>query len=402
MPSQEQTIPKHGAVPQAPLKTRLWTRTFFTILFVNFAVFLGFNMLLPTLSLFLHGRGLSEREIGLVFGSFTVSAITFRLLANTLSKRFGTMTVVRLGFVTCGLGAAGFIVADNMGLYFLARLMQGAGFAVSSTLLVSVAANIIPPGRLGEGVGYVGLGATLSLALGPVLGLWLADSHGFTVMLLFSGLACVVAAVISLMLPRISIPQGGPKDKGPWLEKSALAPAALSFVYGAGVSAMTVYLAIYCEQQGLPSAASFFMVSTVGTVVARLTTGRIYDRKGHFFVIPPAVAMLVASIMAIIVVPPTWVMYVAAVIYGLGAGAIFPSIQTLSLSSVPPERRTVGSAYFFVAFDSGIGLGTVLLGFVAGFYHSYRSVFEGSIAIFFVLLLCYLTLFAKKPKAAGD
>jgi MFS family permease len=375
----------------------LWTKTFFTILFVNFCVFLGFNMLLPTLSLYLHEQKLSEHEIGLVFGSFTVSAMTLRLLANRLSQRFGTLTVVRIGFLTCAFGAICFILVRHMGFYFLARLMQGAGFAVSSTLLVSVASNIIPPQRLGEGIGYVGLGATLSLALGPVLGLDLAKRYGFEIMFIVAASTCIVAILISFMIPKIrpfsdNLQQ---QEKRSWLEKSALPSAVLTFFYASGVSAVTVFLAIYCELKGLPPAANFFVVSTIGTIIARLTTGRLYDRKGHLFVMPPAIICLVAAIIAIIMVPPKPIMYMAAVVYGLGAGAIFPSVQTLTLSSVPPERRTVASAYFFVAFDLGMGIGTIFLGFVAGHFHDYTSVYVASIVLFAFLMILYFTLYWK-------
>jgi predicted MFS family arabinose efflux permease len=311
--------------------------------------------------------------------------------------------MVRFGFFVCGVGAICFILVDHISFYFLARLMQGAGFALSSTLLVSVAANIIPQLRLGEGIGYLGLGATLSLAIGPVLGLWLVRDYGYKPMFIAAAFTCLAAILISLLLPGISLPTEDKKrgETRSWLEKRALPSALLMFIYGAGVSAITVYLAIYCEREGLPSAASFFMISTIGTVTARLTSGRIYDRKGHLFVIPPAVALLIIAVIAIIMIPPAPVLYLAAVVYGLGAGTLFPSVQTLSLASVPPERHTIASAYFFVAFDLGIGLGTAFLGFVAGFYHSYRAVFSGAIVFFTLILVFYFLLFFRKPQKTG-
>ncbi|MDR2199980.1 MAG: MFS transporter [Deltaproteobacteria bacterium] len=399
MPSEPRPIP----APPERERTKLWSKTFVTILFVNFCVFLGFNMMLPTLSLFLDREGLTEREIGLVFGSFTLSAITFRLLAPKLSATFGTLTVVRFGLITCGCGALCYILARHMGFYILARLMQGAGFAVSSTLLVSVAAGIIPPRRLGEGIGYVGLGATLSLAMGPILGLDMVKRFGFEPMFVVSSSTCFAAALVSLLvkgrnLPPAKAPAGEARS---WLERSALPPSLLIFIYACGISAITAFLAIYCEERGLPSAANFFVASTVGTIVARLGSGRIYDRRGHLFVVPPAILMLVFSVLAILANPPAWMVYFAAVIYGLGAGTLFPAVQTLTLSSVPPERHTVGSAYFFVAFDLGMGLGTVFMGFVAGHYHDYGAAFVCSALFFALLMLVYLALYLRRPGSLG-
>jgi predicted MFS family arabinose efflux permease len=246
----------------------------------------------------------------------------------------------------------------------------------------------------------VGLGATLSLALGPVLGLELAQRYSFNAMFIVASASCLAATLISCLLPQFTLPQETRKQGEPrvWLERRAIPPAILIFIYGAGVSAVTVFLAIYCELQNMPPAANFFVVSTIGTVIARLTSGRIYDRKGHLYVIPPASLMLIASIVTILITPPKPVLYLAAVVYGLGAGGIFPSVQTLSLASVPPASRTIASAYFFVAFDSGMGLGTIFLGFVAGFFHNYSSVYVCSIIFFTLLILMYFTLFRHQLK----
>jgi MFS family permease len=395
----------------------LWTGSFVTYLFINLCIFMGFNMLLPTLSIYLEGQGLIEREIGLVFGSFTVSAVLSRLFASPLGKAFGSLWVARFGLFLCSIGTLFYFLHASIASYLFARLMQGAGFGLTSTLLVSLASQSIPHQRMAEGIGYLGLGATVSLALGPYAGIFMAEEFSFRSMFVSVSVCYLMATLVSFLLPKSAAKRpaaalpASARDAGSsasaafaaaeaakpsWIEKRAIPASILMLVYGMGISAVVIYLAIFCKEKSLPSAAVFFMVSTVGTIASRLYAGRIYDRYGHNYVIPPSIIVTSVAVVAIISEPSAPIMFSAAVLYGLGAGAAFPSIQTMALASVPPQRRTVASAYFFVAFDLGMGIGAVLMGLIAGIFHSYKAAFIGSLFFFGALFALYYILYPKK------
>ncbi|MDR1313958.1 MAG: MFS transporter [Deltaproteobacteria bacterium] len=445
------SLPAHEL--DAISKPPLWTGTFVTFLFINLCVFMGFNMLLPTLPLFLEGAGLSEQEIGIVFGSFTVSAITARVTAGRLSAIFGAVVTARLGLFLCAAGTLVYFLHDSIPSYVSARLLQGLGFGLTSTLLVSLASQTIPPSRMGEGLGYLGLGATVALAIGPYSGLYAAEVHGYVFMFASASACCLAAGLVSLLLPKIAFPcpragehsPAGPQARpgdglarggagapppsvlaaaeanaelalkaaapacapppGPRgrrrVEWAAVPPSFLMLVYGVSISAIVTYLAVYAAERGMPSAAEFFVVSTLGTLISRVWAGRLFDRKGHFYVIPPSVALVAFSVVSILMVPGRALMDTAAVMYGLGAGALFPSLQTLALTSVPAERRTTASAYFFVAFDFGMGAGSVVMGGLAGMFSTYRVVFVASILFLAFFAASYFLLFRPGGGVAG-
>ncbi|MDR2338851.1 MAG: MFS transporter [Deltaproteobacteria bacterium] len=381
--------PQHGA--------HLWTGTFVTILFINFTNFLGFYMLLPTLSVYLTQEGCPEGEIGLVIGSFTACSIIFRLLSITLARRYGGRAVVRAGLITIAIGTLFFFLIRHTGSYVLARLLEGAGFGVTSTLIVSMASEIIPPAHMAEGLGYMGLGNTMAMGMGPLLGMFLSGEWGFVVMFsTMSGLS-LVAAAITLLLPNISLfvlPAHITKKKPGLrnrLDKRPLPAASLGLFYGVSICSVTAYLGIYANQANLPSAALFFLVSTIGTLIARLTTGKIYDHRGDMVIIPPAVIILLLSFVLILhaTTGHTKLYYFAAIVYGVGIGSVFPSVQTLALSSVPHSKRSVGVATFFVLYDFGTGVGTALLGVLSGHFKTYRVVFDAAVVSSAIILIVY-------------
>jgi MFS family permease len=355
-------------------------------------------MLLPTLSLYLVAQGCPEEVIGLIFASFAVSSVTSRLWTGRLSQRFGALKILKCGLLLCCLGAFMFFVFPKTMSYVLARLMFGAGYGFTSTLMVSMAAQNIPPSRLGEGLGYLGLGATVALAIGPLAGLNLAERQGYSVLFSSVALCYILATLISLTLPKVTLAAA---DRGAEsffsvfkALKKALTPSFLTCIYGMAICAVSAYLAVYCHEKNLPPAAHFFVVSTVGTLVSRVTSGRIYDRYGHFTVIPPSILLITASIFLVYEALTPGIYYLAAIIYGLGVGSLFPSIQALTLSSVPMAYRTGASAYFYNAFDIGIGLGTMFMGFFAGYFKTFEVVYLLAAVFMIIFLALYFTCYS--------
>jgi MFS family permease len=206
----------------------------------------------------------------------------------------------------------------------------------------------------------------------------------------------VIAGLISLRLPFIRLSSDlapDPPGLSAYIETRAIAPASLIFIMGASSCAVTAYLAIYCQELGLGNAASFFVVSTIGTLSARITTGRVYDRYGPKAVIPPGATLMIVAILVLVLFPYPVHMTIASVFYGLGIGSVFPAVQALTLSSVPTERRTAASAVFFICFDLGIGLGTLSLGILAGYFGTFSVVYIASPIFLAFMLVLFFALF---------
>src|SRR5690625_6819983 len=75
----------HGQ--SAHLENRIWTRDFVFVCLANFFVFLGFQMTLPTLPLFLKELGGNDQLVGLIVGIFTFSALRSEEHTSELQSR---------------------------------------------------------------------------------------------------------------------------------------------------------------------------------------------------------------------------------------------------------------------------------------------------------------------------
>jgi MFS family permease len=59
---------------------------------------------------------------------------------------------------------------------------------------------------------------------------------------------------------------------------------------------------------------------------------------------------------------------IAALILGFGNGVVFPTFQTMTNNMVPASRRGAASSTLFIAVDTGMGLGMVLVGVISQYF----------------------------------
>lgn len=184
------------AVDANKQQQKIFSRDFVFIWLANFFVFLGFQMTLPTIPIFVNELGGSDQLIGIIVGIFTFSALLFRPYAGHALESKGRGKVYLFGLIlfVVSVGSFGFIT--SMGMLIVMRIVQGIGWGFSTTASGTIATDLIPPARRGEGMGYFGLSGNLALALGPALGLTIAGTISFT----FSFLICAVLGLIAYLL----------------------------------------------------------------------------------------------------------------------------------------------------------------------------------------------------------
>jgi MFS family permease len=310
---------------------------------------------------------------------------------------------MRVGLFVCALSVAGYYLAISAVSASAARFFHGLGFGLTSTLVTSVAAQIIPSHRMAQGLGFLGLGVILTLAVGPYVGVWLMSNMGFLALFLTVAGFYVLGLVWTAALPDVRLP--GPvankKPKFVLISSAALAPSGLMLLTGVAVSAGVVFMALYCEEIGRRFTSQFFGFSTVGIVLSRIFAGPLQDRFGHRVVIPPALGCMFCSVLLIIRFDSLTTVLTAAALWGLSTGTLFPCIQALAFSSTRPELRTSVAASLFNSLDVGFGVGSVVFGLIAELAGSYRAVYFGAAvnALFFLsFYLVYYVLLKPGPK----
>ncbi|URM31103.1 MFS transporter [Cytobacillus firmus] len=372
---------------------KIWSRDFVLILMSNFFIFLGFQMTLPTIPLFVEKLGGNDQLIGIVVGIFTFSALLLRPYAGhtleTKGRRFVYLT--GLAIFVLSVGSFGFI--NSLIFLFVLRIIQGFGWGFSTTASGTIATDLIPAKRRGEGMGYFGLSGNIALAFGPTLGLALAGVISFKLLFLICALLGLAALVLSSRINyKQAEKQSVPHKRWDIYEKSALRPSFLLFFITVTFGGIASFLPIYSAQKGIGGIHWYFLLFAIALMLSRTFAGRLYDQRGHQAVFLPGAVLILAAMFLLAWLPSSMIMYIAAILYGLGFGSVQPALQAWSVKEAPANRRGMANATFFSFFDLGVGIGAIVFGQIA-YLFGYSTIYitaAGSVVISILLYIWIL------------
>ncbi|EWG11121.1 MFS transporter [Cytobacillus firmus] len=375
---------------------KIWSRDFVLILMSNFFIFLGFQMTLPTIPLFVEKLGGNDQLIGIVVGIFTFSALLLRPYAGhtleTRGRRFVYLT--GLAIFVLSVGSFGFI--NSLIFLFVLRIIQGFGWGFSTTASGTIATDLIPAKRRGEGMGYFGLSGNIALAFGPTLGLALAGVISFKLLFLICALLGLAALVLS---SRISYKQAEkqtvPLKRWDIYEKSALRPSFLLFFITVTFGGIASFLPIYSAQKGIGGIHWYFLLFAIALMISRTFAGRLYDQRGHQAVFLPGAVLILAAMFLLAWLPSSMIMYIAAIFYGLGFGSVQPALQAWSVKEAPVNRRGMANATFFSFFDLGVGIGAIVFGQIAHLF-GYNTIYLAAAGSVVISILLYIWILITK------
>lgn len=359
-------------------RTALWTRDFILVILANLAVFTGFQMLMPTMPLYIKFLGGRETAMGLVTGVFTLSAVGVRPLVGWALDAVGRQVVFLLGLAVFVVSAISYTWVPSIAALLAIRVLHGLGWGCSTTAAGTIAADVIPSSRLGEGMGFFSLAATIAMAVAPALGLFLAHRSGFTPLFATSASLALLALVLAVPiryrqhhpLPQKADPPGaaaGATNPGrpAFFEPRAVRPALVILLCNTTYGAIVTFLALYALTRGIRNIGPFFTVYASVLAFTRPLTGVLIDRRGYDAAVVPGLAFVAMTMFVLSRAAALPTFLLAAVLAGVGFGAVGPAMQALAVRGLPPYRRGAANSTYYIGFDLGIGLGAMAWGGVS-------------------------------------
>ena len=381
---------------------KIWSLSFVFVTLANAFLFMVFEMLLPTLPLFVTAIGGGAKQVGYVTGIFMISAIAVRPFAGALALRFNKKYLLILGIVISAFSTGAYYLASDVSVLLLIRLIHGAGFGLATTYFATIAAEIIPKERRGEGIGYFGVGETIAVSVGPMIGIAALELYDFQ-RLFLGGMSVLLLAVLMAVFVRRQPETTGTGGKGTVklkvLERRVLFPSILILFVGVAASGIMSFFSLYAIEKGFHSVGMFFFLIAGASFFIRLISGRTFDRYGAAAILIPASLFSIAGLSILYFAQTNAMFFTAAICYGFGFGSIFPAIQTWCINLVEEHEHEDAMGTFFNFFDMGIGGGSLLLGLVATVY-SYREIYITAIFMYLLFLLLYILYICMKRKTA--
>lgn len=385
-------------------KDRLWTKDFINTSIVNFALMMSQYLLLVTMAMYAAEEyNASVGMAGLVSSAFIIGSLIGRLFGGKHITAMGGKKMLMIGSVLIVILTASYLIP--MGIYplIVLRILHGAAMGYAMTATGTIIAQIIPPSRNGEGIGYFSMSVVLATAVGPLIGVSLIAAYGFTSIFLFSFAMAIISLVIGLT---VKAPPGQPSkstDSGKFkimdfFEKRAMPISAVMFVMAFAYSGILSYVTAYAESISLIQAGSlYFTVYGITVLLSRPITGPLLDRKGANIVMYPAIIMFAIGLAVISQASLTMAFLIAAALIGFGYGNIQSVTQALAIKVTPPERLGLANTTYFIALDLGLGFGPFLLGYIVPSF-GYRGMYMTLAFVVLAGIIVYYFLHGRRDK----
>ena len=378
-------------------KDNFWSRAFISITVINFALFIGFQMLNTTFTLYISSLGGSEALAGAVACIFSVVSVAFRPVAGWLLDNAGRKWILLLSLAGMCIFSFAYSWVNVLSLAIILRLLQGVVWSAASTAPNTAVCDLIPPRRFGEAMGIFATGPALSMAIGPLLGLTIWQAAGSRPLFWLAAACCFVALILAIFgfsQKEWSVKSPSPASKtiniGSLIDKNALPVSINQLLFNMPYGAVTSFIAIYAISSGIGNSGTFFCLMAVTTVIARLFLGKMADKNLESgAVIAGCISIAIA--LALLGFGKSSISFMlAALIYGIGFGMVPPTMQALAMRNAPAEKRGAASSTYLCGFDIGIGLGSAVSGFLiryTGYQHMFLAmlVFVAAAAVFFIL-----------------
>lgn len=378
---------------------QLWSTTFVLVVVSTLCCFMVGQGLNSSTSVYVALYGGTAAYAGVLAAVFSGAAAVVRLLSGPLIDGRGRRIVMLAGFAVLIVGTVGPLFTHDVAPFVVFRILQGAGFSAVTTASATAAADALPASRMGEGIGYYGLGQAIAMSIGPAFALALVSMDPAEN--LFIGATAAAALGLALIffcryekhpetLPEEAVYRRereekrtrseGAKSEGARregfisriFEKRALPGTLPTLVIAPAFGFVIFFVGLYGTSLGVGNAGLFYTLSAVSMILVRLKSGAFMDRFAPIKILPVALAFGVVAFAILIACGTVLdsspardaVFYLAGIVYGPCIGIVNPLNQAVAVKNTPPERWGAANALFQLAIDVGIGCASVIWGLV--------------------------------------
>ncbi len=317
-----------------------------------------------------------------VVSVFAITYGIFQLVFGPLGDRLGKYRIVTLCAFSCSVGSVVAVLSPSLDVLLFARFLMAVGAAGMIPLAMAWVGDSVPDDRLQEMLTKTGLGSTLGLVIGQLLGGLLTDAFGWRWCFVF--LTVLFSAVGTLLytdlrrqgvtlLPRRkaagaeavqAVPQGSFLKQawliisGPW-QRTVLCMAIVEGAVGFGV--LAIWASHLHNKLGLS-------LSVAGAVVALFGLGgMLYMAMGRRLIArfgQQGLVMLGGCVVGVcaclLAFTPHWLPAIPASLFAGFGFFMFHNTMQATATGMSAESRGTGVSLFSSALFLGQSVGVVL------------------------------------------
>jgi len=344
---------------------KILSREFILCFFSQFAFTSVFHILVPTIPIYLSKSGSTEVEIGILIGALGISSLVLRPIVGKKLSQIREKKFMLAGAILFAVTSIAYILTPPFWPFLLVRVFQGIGTAFFFTASIALITHITPEAYRGQSLGYFFLSFNISMALAPIIGMFLINQFSFNV--LFS--VCTALSLCSLWIAS-KLSQKQPESIAPLPTEvrssfgfKALSPILLYFMVHMIFGALMAFFPLHAINQGVANPGLFFTAYAFVMISGRVFGGRIFDIQKREKVILPCIIAFILAMTLLAFSKSLGMFILVAVIAAAGHAFLVPSLFAYVLDLVGTSHGTA-IGWLTAMGDLGLGLGPMIMGVV--------------------------------------
>jgi MFS family permease len=341
---------------------------------IVFTAFFVMGLALPVLPLHVDDDlGMGAFVVGLVAGCQFAASLVSRLWAGRITDTRGPKRAVLLGLAAAVGGGACYLLSL---LFIPAPTLSVTILLVGRTLVGGAESLIITggmlwglgraaPDRAAQVIAWIGMSMFAAMAIGAPIGSMVFSEFGFVGIALASTLVPLI--VIAFIAPIHSLaPAASAKAPISAVLGAVLLPGIGFALSGITFGAVTAFLTLHFAVEGWVGGALAFTTFAVFLIATRIVAGHLPDRFGGAQVALYCLLIQALGLGLIGTAGSGGIATLGAAIAGAGFSLVFPGLGLEAVRRVPPANRGIAMGAYNAFLDLTLGLGSPLLGLLAG------------------------------------
>lgn len=354
------------------MSDRLFTPRFLVLCGFTFTVFLSAFQLLPTAPFRILQLGGSTFASGLFLAFLTYASAASAPVTGAIADRIGRRRTLLIASSVILLCAIGYGVTASYPVMLALVLIHGVFWSGLLSASAAYLTHLLPERRRAEGLGYWGLSSVSAIAIAPPLAFWIMQHGGWRWICISCGTLNLLMAAIAYALPeddaemQLDLPLSSARPA--FVEWRVLVLSLTLFLYSFGYGAITSFSAMYADALGVSPKSIYLTMLAIVILLTRPLSGPLADRIGYRRVFIPCLALIAGGLVLLPAASSLAGLIASAVVFGIGFGTAYPVFVAYVMRDVSAARRGAAFGAILAAFDTGIGTGSAVVGWLIQHY----------------------------------
>jgi len=340
-------------------------------------------MVLP---IFFQGYGISNSGVGLLISIGTFGGVISSVIAGKLSDKYGRRLILIIGAFLYGIVFFLFAYLEKTFLIFLIlRFIEGFAFFMIPVVVVSMAADIFPPLKLGRAVALFSVSSGIGQLIGPIFAGYFVEAADFILYFIFCGLFSLLSVVIILLFVDETLDKSKLKAETASekhnlrrrMDKFILQIKSMGKIYLIFLSAVIIYRVGYTMvdplfslflknnlQMSMSAMSWIFAVRAFCTISFAPVCGYCADKIGRKPTFLAGMAMCVVAMIGYCFVSSYEAVFFFRILDSISTVILLTVIRTIIADLVRPDLRGFGQGLASSISQESSTIGAILGGVI--------------------------------------